>query len=60
MSSKDLSLIAQLLAEITEGRNSDATLYAALLARALVTTDEELMREYGQQIADATAGEKAA
>ena len=27
---------------------------------ALVTTDEELMREYGQQIADATAGEKAA
>jgi len=56
MSSKDLSLIAQLLAEITEGRNSDAT----LLARALVTTDEELMREYGQQIADATAGEKAA
>jgi len=41
MSSKDLSLIAQLLAEITEGRNSDATLYAALLARALVTTDEE-------------------
>src|SRR5215472_6428772 len=50
MSSKDLSLIAQLLAEITERRNSDATLYAALLARALVTTDEELMREYGQQL----------
>jgi hypothetical protein len=33
-----------------------AKLYAALLARALVGTDEMLMKEWGNQIAELTAG----
>jgi hypothetical protein len=38
-------------------RNSQAAkLYASLLARALVGTDEMLMKEWGNQIAELTAG----
>jgi hypothetical protein len=54
------TLIGELLTEIAEGHDSDATLYATLLARALVTTDEELMKEYGEHIAHVSAGEEAA
>jgi hypothetical protein len=54
------TLIAELLTEIAESHASDATLYATMLARALVTTDEELMKEYGKQVAHVTAGKKAA
>jgi hypothetical protein len=52
------TLIVELLTEIAEGNNSDAILYATMLARALVTTDEELMREYGKQVV--AIGDKAA
>jgi hypothetical protein len=52
------TLIAELLTEIAESHDGDATLYATMLARALVTTDEELMKEFGEQVA--AIGNKAA
>lgn len=44
-------LLTYLIAEMTESRDGVATLYAALLARTLVASDEELMGAFGEQIA---------
>lgn len=44
-------LIAALIKEIESGDNSVISLYAGLLARCLVSADQELMREYGEQVA---------
>ena len=48
--SRRVQLLRDLLAEIGSG-DSVSQLYAALLARTLVGQDEELMRQYGQQVA---------
>jgi hypothetical protein len=46
---------------ITRQNDRAAKLYAALLARTLIGTDEWLMKAYGQQIAQLTgSGEKVA
>jgi hypothetical protein len=44
------TLLDDLITDIEHGRNGEAYLYAGLLARTLVTTDEELMREFGKQV----------
>jgi len=44
------TLLRYLLAEINDG-DSLTSLYAGLLARALVVLDEELMNEYGERVA---------
>ena len=50
-------LIADLLTEIAEG-DGITGLYARLLTRALVKTDQDLMQEYGEQIAKLTRDEE--
>lgn len=52
------TLLQELLTEIEQG--GDTGLYAGLLARTLVQTDEELMRQLGRQIADITAQDESA
>jgi hypothetical protein len=43
-------LLQRLLLEIARGNNSVTRLYAQLLARALLQTDEMIMREDGQRV----------
>jgi hypothetical protein len=45
-------LIEDLFREIDLGRNSITSLYANMLARALVQTDEKIMKEYGKRVAE--------
>lgn len=52
-------LIVDLLTEINKGQNSVTALYAGLLARALVKTDELLMREYGETVIKVASENKA-
>ena len=52
-------LIVDLLTEINTGQNSVTALYAGLLARALVKTDELLMREYGETVIKVASENKA-
>lgn len=47
-------LIADLITEIERGKGSVTKLYAGLLARTLASTDEILLREYGQRLAEMT------
>jgi hypothetical protein len=54
------ALLDQVCTEIERGGNSDTGLYARLLARALVRTDELLMREHGKQVAVLTDPDMAA
>jgi hypothetical protein len=51
-------LLRDLLGEIDTG-DSVTKLYAGLLARAVVARDQELMREYGRQIAEQTCNHVA-
>jgi hypothetical protein len=53
------TLIDHLVIEIEEGGDAVTRLYAQLLARTLVKTDEVLMRECGRRIA-AMSGERQA
>jgi hypothetical protein len=46
------NLLSNLLVEIEHGGNGVARLYALLLARTLVATDEILMREFGKHVAE--------
>jgi hypothetical protein len=48
--SRRRSLLDELFAEIEHGGDSNAGLYARMLARALVKTDEILMRDLGEQV----------
>ncbi len=41
---------------VTQQNDRAAKLFAALLARSLIGTDEMLMKEWGQEIAELTAG----
>ena len=52
-------LIERLLTEMEDGRDGTARLYAGLLVRHLVASDEALMRKYGKQTAVVTAPERA-
>ncbi len=45
-------LIADLLLEIENGGDGVACLYATLLAHTLIATDEDLMGDYGQCVAE--------
>jgi hypothetical protein len=57
------NLIEDLITEINAPANSDAILYASLLARSLVASDEILMKEFGEEIVrltDPGADKKAA
>jgi hypothetical protein len=44
-------LLADLIAELNDG-GSVEQLYGGLLARQLISADEELMRQYGRQVAE--------
>lgn len=48
------TLLVNLLTEIRAGHDSIATLYAGLLARQLITSDETLMREFGRDVVNQT------
>ena len=48
------TLLLGLLNEIGAGGDSVATLYANLLARQLITSDETLMREFGRDVVNQT------
>jgi hypothetical protein len=48
-------LIEDLMREIDLGSNSITSLYANMLARALVQTDEKIMSEYGKRVAELSA-----
>jgi hypothetical protein len=52
------NLIADLIAEIEQGQDSVCKLYAQLLARSLVQSDELLMRDCGEQVAKLAATDK--
>jgi hypothetical protein len=51
-------LIADLITEVKVGRDAVTRLYANLLLRALVLTDEELMRSHGKEVAELSPKEK--
>lgn len=51
-------LIEDLLREIASGGNMMTGLYANLLLRTLVKTDESLMRQYGERVAKLSPEEK--
>ena len=46
------SLLQNLITEIEHGNDSVTRLYASMLTRSLLQSDEELMREFGRQVAD--------
>jgi hypothetical protein len=46
------SLLQDLITEIEHGHDSVTRLYASLLTGSLLQSDEELMREFGRQVAD--------
>lgn len=52
-------LIEDLITEIERGCNSLTHLYASLLLRTLVKTDELLMREYGETVSKVATEDKA-
>lgn len=49
------TLLRELIAEIEQGGDGISRLYAGLLARALLATDEELMRDHGERIVKLTS-----
>ena len=55
------ALLICLLAELKTGNNSNSviTLYARMLARALVQSDQELMQALGQRVAQRTGMEES-
>jgi hypothetical protein len=52
-------LLSELLTELEAGDDGVSRLYAGLLARRLISRDQELMREFGRQVVE-TASDGAA